>query len=186
MGVDCLWYSTENDDLFSIEYMPKLYNKNIVITEYIPGKFLLSKENKNSNNNDKINAYFELRPIYQLTKEQESKINNFIGNDYNQQYEFSSYLGKNFQILFPKDIIINYVSKIPEIETPYVHIFSTQQNKGIDIYYNGKTFRINREPKNYEDSDIDNYNYVSWDIYKLRKKDNNQIVFYFLISYFLI
>ena len=169
MNIDYLWYSTENNDLFFIKYVPKLYNKKIPLTEYIPGKFLLSSENKNSIKNGKINVDFELRPIYQLTKEQESKINNIIG----KEYEFSSILGKNFQIMFPKESIINYVSIISETETPYVHIFSTEQNKGIYIYYNGKTFKINKNPKIFDDSDFGNYNFVTWDIYKLRKKNNN-------------
>ena len=171
MNIDYLWYSLKNNELYNIRYEQKIFKK-ICLTEYIPSKFLLSKEGKNkqiSLNNYKINFDLEIKPLYKLSSGQESIINDIIIKLYNENYEFSSKLGKNFQLYIPQEYIQDAFVKIGKTEIPYVHIFSIENKNEIYIIIDENTFRINKNLQYDKDIEL-NFQYAAWDIYKLIKK----------------
>ena len=170
-NIDYLWYSLENNELYKINFVQNIFKKKISLTEYIPIKFLLSKEhnNKMSLDNNKIKNDIEIKPFYILNSRQESIINDIIIKLYKGKYEFSSKLGKNFQMCIPREYIMEGFSKIGKTEIPYVHIFSIKNNNEIYITIDNNYFMIN---KNLQcDNQIEvNFQYAAWDIYKLKEK----------------
>ena len=171
MDIDYLWYSLENNELYMIKYEQKIFRKKISLTEYVPTRFLLGVEDKNKNalNNNEIDVDFNINPIYTLNQEQESIINNIVLKIYKGQYEFSSMLGKSFQILFPIDSIGDMILKIKKTEIPNIHIFSTKNNDEIYSIINNNFYKINKDLQLCNKFEV-NFQYVSWDIYKLKIK----------------
>lgn len=66
----------EQDQLFSVKFSQKIFNKKFPITEYIPNKFLLHKKEgvQNSTEEKFIDLNYEIKPLLKLTEVQEKSI----------------------------------------------------------------------------------------------------------------
>lgn len=175
LGIDYLWYSLEQDQLFSVKFSQKIFNKKFPITEYIPNKFLLHKKEgvQNSTEEKFIDLNYEIKPLLKLTEVQEKSIQNSIfDNLLESKYSFNKYLGKNFQLLFPSTKIREYVPLIKEGKFPYVHIFSSDNKNKFFLLVSELLIYLDFDENKIFQTDFEKIEspYVSWDIYELKEK----------------
>ena len=176
LGIDYLWYSLEQDHLFSIKFTQKIFKKKFAITEYIPNKFLLhiKAESQNSTKENLINLNYEIKPLLKLDSIQEKYIQNFIIEQiFESKYVFSTCLGKNFQFLFPSIKIRELIPLIEKGKFPYVHIFAGENKKRFFLLANNILFYLDFDENKILQTDFEKIEstYVSWDIYELEEKD---------------
>ena len=176
LGIDYLWYSLEQDHLFSIKFTQKIFKKKFAITEFIPNKFLLHIKagTQNSTKENLINLNNEIKPLLKLDSIQEKYIQNFIIEQiFESKYVFSTCLGKNFQFLFPSIKIRELIPLIEKGKFPYVHIFAGENKKRFFLLANNILFYLDFDENKIFQTDFEKIEstYVSWDIYELEEKD---------------
>ena len=175
LGIDYLWYSLEQNQLFSIKFAQKIFKNKIAITEYIPNKFLLHTKDDSQNSTEKnlINLNYVIKPLLELNDIQEKNIqNSIVDNIFESKYSFSKYLGKNFQLLFPSVKIREFVPQIKEGKFPYVHIFGFENKNRFFLFVCNVLFYLDFDEDKIIKTDFEKIDsiYVSWDIYELKEK----------------
>ena len=176
LGINYLWFSLAKGQLFSIKIEVNELIEKFAIKEYIPNNFLFCEkgllENSEDENKNKIDIKYDIKPRFKIDKNQESLIqNNIIENIFNSKYIFSKILGKNFQLLFPKEKIKEYIPLIKKGQFPYVHIFSEEGKNTFFLLVNNDLYEFTGQ--NFEISDYERIQkqYISWDIYELKISD---------------
>ena len=172
LKIDYLWFSLENKNLIKVNYDTK---KDFIIskaylTEYNPN-FLIEKrsEYENKVTNNKIDLNSDIKPIYEINKEQEYLINKTVKSVYQSKYLFSPLFGKNFQIFIQKDLIEKLIGAVSEKEIPNIHVFyPLKPTEPIYLMINKCLYTIvNGDIQGIHSFNDINYKNLSWDIYPL-------------------